>query len=187
MIGSLPSITAWLVALNAIYIVSVALGNIISPIDNWLYVKHVLSMDTTSFGTMLGRNLSDETQWRSVTNPKIQLAVYILIIFWESLSGIILVAATFLWYKQRGTNYFSARALSSIGLLMIILLFFGGFIIVGGEWFQMWKSTSWNGLNAAFRITVLATFPLVLIHLPFAFWQRQPDEEDPGEEDIENA
>ena len=40
-----------------------------------------------------------------------------------------------------GTNFAflqdRARALSSIGLLMIIALFFGGFIAVGGERFQM--------------------------------------------------
>ena len=47
-------------------------------------------------------------------------------------------------------------ALSSIGLLMIVILFFGGFITVGGEWFSMWRSTAWNGLDPAFRNAVLA-------------------------------
>jgi predicted small integral membrane protein len=31
-------------------------------------------------------------------------------------------------------------------------------MVVGGEWFQMWQSPSWNGQEAAFRfyLTILA-------------------------------
>jgi predicted small integral membrane protein len=47
---------------------------------------------------------------------------------------------------------------------MIIALFFGGFIATGGEWFQMWRSTAWNGLDPAFRNSALAAITLVLIH-----------------------
>jgi predicted small integral membrane protein len=50
----------------------------------------------------------------------------------------------------------------------------GGFVTVGGEWFQMWKSTAWNGLDPAFRNSVLALAGLILIHMPADYWQR-PD------------
>jgi predicted small integral membrane protein len=50
----------------------------------------------------------------------------------------------------------------------------GGFVTVGGEWFQMWKSTAWNGLDPAFRNSVLALAGLILIHMPSDYWQR-PD------------
>ena len=38
-----------------------------------------------------------------------------------------------------------------------------GFIVVGGEWFEMWQSQSWNGQEAAFRfyITILAVLIFV--------------------------
>jgi predicted small integral membrane protein len=49
---------------------------------------------------------------------------------------------------------------------MIVLLFFGGFIDVGGEWFQMWRSTTWTGLDTAFRNAVFAIATLILIQLP---------------------
>jgi predicted small integral membrane protein len=49
---------------------------------------------------------------------------------------------------------------------MLVVLFFGGFIVIGGEWFQMWRSTAWNGLDPAFRNTVLALITLVLVNLP---------------------
>jgi predicted small integral membrane protein len=40
-------------------------------------------------------------------------------------------------------------------------LFFVGFLVVGGEWFQMWQSQTWNGQEAAFRFA--ASIGLVLI------------------------
>jgi predicted small integral membrane protein len=49
------------------------------------------------------------------------------------------------------------------------LLWFGGFLVVGGEWFQMWQSKTWNGQEAAFRF--VACIGLVLIFL------NQPDGE----------
>jgi predicted small integral membrane protein len=39
-----------------------------------------------------------------------------------------------------------------------------------GEWFQMWRSVEWNGLEPAFRNSVLAIFGLVLVHLPSPQW-----------------
>jgi predicted small integral membrane protein len=53
---------------------------------------------------------------------------------------------------------------------MIVVLFMGGFITIGGEWFQMWRSVEWNGLEPAFRNSVLAIFGLVLVHLPSPQW-----------------
>lgn len=53
---------------------------------------------------------------------------------------------------------------------MLVLLFLGGFIAIGGEWFQMWKSEAWNGIDAAFRNSVLGLFALVLIDLPSSQW-----------------
>ena len=42
--------------------------------------------------------------------------------------------------------------------LTAFLLWFLGFMVVGGEWFAMWQSEHWNGQQTAFRIylTVLA-------------------------------
>jgi predicted small integral membrane protein len=79
--------------------------------------------------------------------------------------------ATFLWIKSSKSKlYFAARKFSAIGLLMIIILFMGGFITIGGEWFQMWRSTDWNGLEPAFRNSVLAILGLVLVHMPSPQW-----------------
>jgi predicted small integral membrane protein len=110
--------------------------------------------------------------WRAVTDTPLQNAGYVAIIVWEALAGVILFTAFVLWIRERGTTFTRARALSSIGLLMIVVLFVGGFIDIGGEWFQMWRSTAWNGLDTAFRTIVLAALPLILIHLPSPIWAR---------------
>jgi predicted small integral membrane protein len=56
-----------------------------------------------------------------------------------------------------------------LGAAVAFLLWFFGFMVVGGEYFAMWQSSMWNGQQAAFRfyLTVLA----VLIYV------MQPDEE----------
>jgi predicted small integral membrane protein len=48
--------------------------------------------------------------------------------------------------------------------VMQVLLFGGGFIAIGGEWFVMWQSKDWNGLAAAFQNFVVAALGLVLLH-----------------------
>jgi predicted small integral membrane protein len=54
----------------------------------------------------------------------------------------------------------AVAALAS-GLLMWLL----AFLAVGGEWFLMWQSTTWNGQAAAFRMfTVLGIVLLIVVH-----------------------
>lgn len=181
VLGSLPVAVALLVAINALYIVLVAVGNITDYDTNYAFVQHVLSMDTTNFGGTPGDDLDPHIMWRAITDPVIWNISYIGVIVWESITGLVLIGGLVLWVRgfARG-DYRAARALSSIGLLMIILLFFGGFITVGGEWFSMWRSTSWNGLDPAFRNAVLAAINLVLIHVPVAGWGRRRDVAEAG-------
>ena len=46
------------------------------------------------------------------------------------------------------------------------MLWFTGFIAVGGEWFLMWQSEKWNGQNAAFRLVVIIGITLVYLVQP---------------------
>ncbi|MFD4421652.1 DUF2165 domain-containing protein [Agromyces sp. NPDC058484] len=169
-LGTLPVVAAVLVALNGLYILLVAFGNITDFGTNQAFVQHVLAMDTTNFGAPAGEDLDPDVMWRAITDPVLQNVAYIGLIAWESATAIVLVAAVVFWIRERHHGYRTARAISTIGLLMLIALFMGGFITIGGEWFQMWKSTSWNGLDPAFNNSVLALIALVLIHLPSLHW-----------------
>jgi len=172
-LGTLPVAAALLVALNGLYIALVAFGNITDFDTNQAFVQHVLAMDTTNFGAEPGMSLDPDVMWRAITNQTLQDVAYVAIIAWEILTALVLIAAVVSWIRERGTGYRTARSLSTIGLLMLLLLFMGGFIAIGGEWFQMWKSDAWNGLEPAFRNSVLALLALVLVHVPSPAWSER--------------
>ncbi|MDT9685352.1 DUF2165 domain-containing protein [Streptomyces sp. TRM76323] len=145
----------------AVYMALVAFGNITDFGTNREFVRHVLAMDTTF--------KDPDLMWRAVGSPALQDAAYVAIIVWETLAACVLLLATGLWCAapRRGTHA-RARAVSTVGLVMVLLLFGLGFIAIGGEWFAMWQSSDWNGLDAATRNVVLAAFALVVTHLPRA-------------------
>ena len=52
----------------------------------------------------------------------------------------------------RGSAARSPRqAISIIGLTLALLMWLVAFLTVGGEWFLMWQSKTWNGQEAALR------------------------------------
>ncbi len=178
LLGSLPFVVLVLVAINAVFIALVAFGNMTDYATNYAFVQHVLSMDTTNFGGKPGQGLDPDIMWRAITSPVVWNIAYIAIIVWETLAALALIAGAVLLIRGliRGRGYRSAKALSTIGLLMIVLLFYGGFIAVGGEWFGMWRSTQWNGLDTALRDGLLSAVTLILIHATVAGWNRRPAE-----------
>ena len=91
----------------------------------------------------------------------------------ESIAATVVVIATVLLRRGlAGGGFATARTMATIGLGMILLLFAGGFIAIGGEWFQMWRSVAWNGLDTAFRNVGIAAFAIIMLHLPNAQWLR---------------
>ena len=50
------------------------------------------------------------------------------------------------------------------GLALGLVLWFGGFLVVGGEWFQMWQSKTWNGQEAAYRFIVCIGLVLIFLN-----------------------
>ncbi|MFG3291748.1 DUF2165 domain-containing protein [Streptomyces sp. NPDC048179] len=152
---ALPLAAAVLTGTVALYIALVALGNITDFGTNQAFVQHVLAMDTTF--------KDDDLMWRAVTNKGLENTAYIAIIVWETVAALVLIAGTVLWFRRDDTR---ARRLSTYGLLMLVLLFGAGFIAIGGEWFAMWQSKTWNGLDAATRVLVLTGIALVVVQLP---------------------
>jgi predicted small integral membrane protein len=166
--GSLFTAGGVLVGLNALFILLVAFVNITDFETNQAFVHHVLSMDTANFGAPVGQGLDSAVMWHAVGSSPLQNAAYVGIIAWELLAGVALAAATIWWFAGSVRRRTRARALATIGLTMIVVLFVGGFLAVGGEWFQMWRSSDWNGSEAAFRSAGIALFALLVIHLPAA-------------------
>lgn len=157
--GSLRMVLVVLTAITALQMGLITLGNISDFGTNRAFVEHVLAMDTT-FG-------SPNTRWRAITDPRLITAAYLAIIVWESLIAIVLTIAFLCWLRANAVQrrVAVARQLSVCGWLMQILLFGGGFITVGGEWFQMWQSAQWNGTQPALRNFLIASIGLILVHL----------------------
>ncbi|MGW6058339.1 DUF2165 domain-containing protein [Streptomyces sp. NPDC055189] len=157
--GALPVAAMLLTGTVALYIALVAFGNITDFDSNQQFVRHVLAMDTTF--------KDDDLMWRAVKSTALQDAAYVAIIAWETLAALVLLTATVLWAGalRRPEGLRRARRAGTIGLLMLLLLFGVGFIGIGGEWFAMWQSEDWNGLDAATRIVTLTGIVLIVTHL----------------------
>ncbi|MEU3751208.1 DUF2165 domain-containing protein [Streptomyces olivoreticuli] len=156
-VGTLQIAALALTATVALYTALVAFGNITDFGTNREFVRHVLAMDTTF--------KDDDLMWRAITDHALQDIAYVAIIVWETVAALVLIIGTALWVRGPAAHR-AARRVTTVGLVMILLLFGMGFIAIGGEWFAMWQSAKWNGLQAAERNFVVAGLVLVLIHLP---------------------
>ncbi len=153
-----------LVAAMAFYVSLVAFGNITDYGSNLAFVQHVLAMDTVFPESAI--------TYRAIEAPAAQHAAYLLIIALETLTGTIcwLGAWRMLQNIRAPADRFNrSKNTAVIGLTLGFLLWQAGFMAIGGEWFGMWMSTQWNGLESAFRFST--TLILVLI-----FLTRQDDE-----------
>lgn len=147
-----------LVLMIGLFSLLVGVDNIVDYGTNLAFVQHVMSMDTVFPSSTL--------TWRAITSPVLQHLGYALIIAAEILAGVLCIAgARRLWLARHGSarEFNGAKDVAVAGLVTGFSLWFFGFMTVGGEWFQMWQSQTWNGQQAAFRF--IACIGLVLIFL----------------------
>ena len=150
-----------LVAAIAFFASLVAFGNITDYGTNFAFVMHVFAMDTI---------FPDATiKYRAIESPFIQNLGYILIIAAETLTAILCWVGAFVMLRQRkaGADAFNrSKALAIAGLTLGFLVWQVGFMSVGGEWFGMWMSKTWNGVPDAFRFFITIISVLIYLVLP---------------------
>jgi predicted small integral membrane protein len=142
----------------ALFALVVTFDNVADYESNFEFVRHVLSMDTT-FPT-------NALLYRRITSPALWNSAYWLIILGEgSTSATLALAAIFMMRDLRsdGARFNRSKRYVFIGAAVGFLVWFFGFMAIGGEWFQMWQSQAWNGQEAAFRfyLTILAVMIFV--------------------------
>lgn len=148
-----------LLASAALYVTLVAFNNVTDYGSNFQFVAHVLSMDTTFPG--------NKGMWRALDAGFVHHAAYILII------GTEIVVAALAWFavvrlwqaRADAVAYRHNKRFANYALTLGIVLWFTGFIAVGGEWFLMWQSETWNGIQSAFRIACFLTLLLIFINM----------------------
>ena len=67
--------------------------------------------------------------------------------------------------KNDAVVFHASKNWAVAGILTGILIWFLGFEVIGGEWFEMWQSATWNGLAAAERVLAFLAFVLILLNL----------------------
>ena len=146
-----------LVLCAVLYSTLAAFNNVTDYDANFEFVRHVLTMDTTFSG--------NEGAWRAIDAPVLHHVAYVAIIVFECLIAAIgwLAVARLFASRADRVAFAAHKALASYALTLGVLLWFGGFILIGGEWFLMWQSTTWNGVQSSFRIVTF--FILVMLFL----------------------
>ena len=144
-----------MVAGLAAYALLVAFGNITDYGSNFAFIQHVMSMDTTFPGNRL--------MYRAITSPALHRIAYGAIITGEGLTGIVLALGAGRLWTARGdaARFAAAKGMVALGAALAFLIWFVGFLVIAGEWFAMWQSTTWNGQESAFRF--VACFLLVTV------------------------
>jgi predicted small integral membrane protein len=137
----------------------VVLNNLVDYGTNFRFVQHVFSMDTTFADSKLRR--------RAIRSAALHHAAY-----WAIIAAEALTAALCLWGAVRlfgalglpAAAFHEAKAVAFAGLALGFAVWFGGFMVVGGQWFASWQSKEWNGREAAFMFYT----PIALVFLILA-------------------
>jgi predicted small integral membrane protein len=161
-----------MVAAIALFASLVAFGNLTDYNTNFVFVEHVLSMDTIfPFSTI---------KYRAITNPSLHQAAYAVIIAAEVVIAVLcwIGAAALVRQLRADADAFNrAKIFSVLGLALGFLLWQVGFMSIGGEWFGMWQSQQWNGVPSAFRFVVTIVAVLIFVAMP----DQELDRRGPGE------
>jgi len=145
----------------ALFYTVVVFNNITDYDANYQFVRHVLMMDANSLG--------NHEMWRALNSPGWHTAFYVSIIAWESIVmllcwwGALRLARALFASAQ---VFMQAKSVSVAALTLALLMWLVAFLTVGGEWFLMWQSKTWNGQDAAFRMFTVVGIILLLLAQP---------------------
>jgi len=145
-----------LLASIALFATLVVFGNITDYRTNFAFVEHVLRMDTVFPDTSIG--------WRAIHSPALHHVAYVLIIAVEAATAVLCwIGAAAMWRARNApaAAFNQSKKWGIVGLTLGFVLWQVGFMSIGGEWFGMWMSPTWNGVASAFRFFI--TIAVVLV------------------------
>lgn len=129
--------------------------------SNYNFVRHVLSMDTTFPGNAL--------MYRAITTETLWHLGYWFIIAGEAVVFVLFALSTLAMFRARnGTaaSFNTAKNWVHGAACVGFMVWFLGFMVVGGEWFSMWQSSDWNGQEGAFQFYMTILAVLIYVVLP---------------------
>ncbi len=149
-----------LVACIGLLALVIVVNNLTDYDANFMYIQHVLSMDTVFPDSQL--------TWRAIASPQVQKLFYGAIIATEATITVLCLTGAVRLLRAMGASgaiFNRAKATAIYGLTLAFLFWFVGFMVVAGEWFTMWQSLNWNGQQPAFRFIGCVGFVLIYLSL----------------------
>ena len=145
----------------AFYYTLVVFNNLTDFNSNYEFIRHVLSMDSTFPG--------NHALWRAMPWPVIHFVFYWMIIVWEFVTAILAwwgLICLLRVFRGPAIAFNREKRVAVAALTLSLLMWLVAFLDVGGEWFLMWQSHTWNGQDEAFRMFVIVGFVLLLLLQP---------------------
>jgi predicted small integral membrane protein len=137
----------------------IVIGNTTDYYTNYQFVAHVLKMDTIFPDSHI--------QYRHIDSPILYHIGYVFIIALEAAMAFCCLKGGWLLSKNLkadGATFYASKNWAVAGITIGIITWFLGFEVIGGEWFAMWQSATWNGLGSAERIVSFLMLTMVLLH-----------------------
>lgn len=141
----------------AVFASLVVFGNITDYNTNFLFVKHVFSMDQT---------FNDDIIYRAITTPALHHIGYIFIILIETFIAVCCWISGIAMLKKLNSNteaFNQSKKWAIIGLTAGLAVWFLGFQAIAGEWFGMWMNKDFNGIPDATRLTTFLLGTLIFL------------------------
>ena len=145
----------------ALFYTLVVINNLTDYNSNFQFVRHVMTMDSTLPG--------NHGMWRALNSPRWQTAFYVCVIAWESIVMMLCWWGGFRLIRtiSAPASVFSqAKRTAVVALTLSLLMWLIAFLDIGGEWFLMWQSKTWNGQDSASRMFMVIGIVLLLLSQP---------------------
>ena len=148
------------VALIGVFALLVAYNNVRDPQSNLRLVEHVLAMDSVFPDTRL--------RDRAIASPLAHRVAFWLIVAAQAATALLCLGGATILALVHGAapaEFHAAKTTAFAGLGLGFALWFGGFVVIGGQWFASWQSKQWSGRESAFMFySAIGIAFLALLH-----------------------
>lgn len=145
-------------------------------LQGWFYVAGNIANWESANGavayilSMQGNQVYSNAIFPAITSPAMVTIALLLIIAGEFLVGALsLKGAWNLWSARNASaeKFNAAKTVATLGAGMAMVVWFGGFIVIGGALFQMWQSEVGAGsFNGAFIYAASSGLVLLFLNHP---------------------
>lgn len=145
-------------------------------LQGWFYVAGNLANWSSAIGAvgyvlgMQGHEVYSTHIFPPITSSALVTIALLIIIAGEFLVGALsLKGAWDLWRTRKGSanEFNAAKKFAILGAGTALVVWFGGFVVIGGALFQMWQTQVGTGsFNGAFMYAATSGFVLLFVNNP---------------------